>query len=132
MSGNTVTSQTETLDLEVYTAAHAFAQALAGSAEFGAFEEAAVLLEQDEAAQRAIQAFQNKQQSLQVLLRLNAVSPADRAELDRLQKAYLDQPSVVDYLEAQGKLRILCQTAANLLSDRIGLSFTAACSPGCC
>ena len=134
MSTNTIAFQTDTgtLDQEVHTAAHNFAQALAESAEFQAFEQAAERLSQDEIAQKAIQAFQEKQQSLQMMLRLNAVSPEDRAELDRLQEAFLSQLAVVDYIEAQEKLTILCQAAANLLSERIGLSYTAACGPGCC
>lgn len=124
--------QIETLDQEVYTAAHNFAQSLAESAEFQAFEYASDRLSKDETAQKAIRAFQNKQQSLQMMLRLNAVSPEDRAELERLQKAYMDQPAVMTYLEAQEELNVLCQAAASLLSERIGLSFTAACGPGCC
>jgi len=134
MSRNAVALQTETetFDLEVHTATHAFAQALTESAVFQAFEQAAERLGQDETAQRAILAYQNKQQSLQMMLMLNAVSPEDRAELERLQKTFLDQPSVVAYMKAQEELNILCQAAANLLSERIGLSYTAACGPGCC
>lgn len=134
MSRNTVALQTETgtLDLDVHTAAHAFAQSLAESAEFQAFECAAERLGQDEVAQNAIQAFQNKQQSLQMLLQLNAIGTEDRAELERLQEAFLDQPTVLGYVEAQEKLATLCQAAANLLSERIGLSFSACCGSGCC
>lgn len=134
MSRNTVALQTETetFDLEMHTAARSFARALAESAEFQAFEQAAERLSRDEPAQNAIQAFQNKQQSLQMLLQLNAVSPEDRAELERLRKEFLAQPSVIGSLEAQEKLTTLCQAAANLLSERTGLSFTAACGPGCC
>ncbi len=125
-------TETETLDPEVQKAAHAFAQALAESAEFQAYEEAAERLGQDEAAKKAIDAFREKQYSLQMLIRLNALSPADRAELERLQKAYLEQPSVAEYMEAQEKITALCQAASDLLSERIGLSYTAACGPGCC
>lgn len=132
MSRNAVTLQAETLNLEVRNAARAFAQALAESAEFQAFERAAERLSQDEAAQQAILNYQNKQQSLQMMLMLNAVSPADRAELERLQRAFMNQPSVIEYMKAQEELAILCQAAANLLSERIGLSYTAACGPGCC
>lgn len=134
MSRNTVSFQTETrtFDLEVHSAAHAFAQALAESAAFQNFERAAERLSQDVTAQEAILAFQNKQQSLQMMLMLNAVSPEDRAELERLQRAFLDQPSVIAYMQAQEELTTLCQAAANLLSERIGLSYTAACGPGCC
>lgn len=134
MARNTFTLQTEseTVDLEVRTAANAFAQTLTESAEFQAFEQSAERLAQDEIAQKAILTFQNKQKSLQMLLRLNAVSPADRAELEGLQRAYLNRPSVIDYLKAQEELTIICQAAANLLSEKIGLSFAAACGPGCC
>ena len=134
MSHSAVTFQsaTETEDAEVQMAAHAFAQALAESAEFQAFEQASEWLRQDETAQQAILAFQNKQQSLQMMQRLNAVSQQDQAELERLQQGFLTQPSVASYLQAQEELNLLCQAAANQLSARIGLSFTAACGPGCC
>lgn len=122
----------ETLDLEMHNAARSFAQALAESAEFQAFEQAAERLRQDEIAQQTIRAYQNKQQSLQMMLMLNAVSPQDQAELERLQKAFLEHPAVAAYLKAQEELNTLCQEAANLLSERIGLSYTAACGPGCC
>jgi cell fate (sporulation/competence/biofilm development) regulator YlbF (YheA/YmcA/DUF963 family) len=134
MSQSVVSFQTttETEDAEVQMAAHAFAQALAESAEFQAFEQASERLRQDETAQQAILAFQNKQQSLQMMLRLNAVSQQDQAELERLQQGFLTQPSVAAYLLAQEELNLLCQAAANQLSEQIGLSFTAACGPGCC
>ena len=134
MSQSTVSFQSaiETQDAEVQLAAHAFAQTLAESAEFQAFEQASEWLRQDETAQQAILAFQNKQQSLQMMLRLNAVSPQDQAELERLQLEFLSQPSVAAYLQTQEDLNLLCQAAANQLSEQIGLSFSAACGPGCC
>ena len=134
MSQSSVSFQTttKTTEADVDIAARAFAQALAESAEFQAFEQAAELLKQDKPAQEAIQAFQKKQQSLQMMLRLNAVSPKDQLELNRLQKAFLDQPSVAAYLQAQDELTTLCKAAAALLSERIGLSFAAACGPGSC
>lgn len=134
MSQNVASFQTttETSDTEVNLAAHAFAQALAESAEFQAYEQSAERLKQDETAQQVIRAYQNKQRSLQMMLRLNAVSPQDQAELERLQTAFLNHPSVAAYLQAQEDLQALCQAAAGLLTERIGLSFTAACGPGCC
>lgn len=132
MSQNVAFLQTKTSDAEVNIAAHAFAQALAESSEFQAFEQAAECLKQDETAQQVIRAYQTKQQSLQMMLMLNAVSPQDQAEMERLQKAFLSAPSVAAYLQAQEDLNVLCQEAAGLLSERIGLSFTAACGPGCC
>ena len=65
----------------VKQAARDFAATLAETSQFKAYEEAADRLNQDTEAQRAIAAFEAKQQSLQALLMLNAVSEADQAEL---------------------------------------------------
>ncbi len=117
---------------EARAAARAFAQALAESDEFQAFEQATDDLRQDETAQRIIQAYQAKQRSLQVSLMLEAVTIEEQAELERLRQAFLSHPTVAAYLQAQENLTAICQAAADLLSQRIGLSFTAACGPGCC
>lgn len=78
----------------VLQAASDFAAALAETPQFINFDAAAERLSKDSAAQKAIQAFQAKQHSLQMMLRLNAVSPEDRMELERLQQAFLAEPSV--------------------------------------
>ncbi len=134
MPTQTVTGvlEAEGTEAEVRAAARAFAEALAESVEFQASEEAAERLRQDETAQRAIGAFQTKQQSLQAMLMLNAVSAEDRADLERLRQAFLSHPTVAAYLLAQENLTAVCQAAADVLSQRIGLSFAAACGPGCC
>ena len=116
----------------VSEAAHAFAQALTETAEHEAFEEASSRLRDDQLAQQAIVAYQSKQRSLEAMLMLNAVSAEDQAELERLRQAFLSEPTVVAYFQAQEDLTALCQASADLLSERIGLSFTAACGPGCC
>jgi len=119
-------------DEDVRADARAFAQALAESAEFQAFEQTAERLRGDEAAQRAVTAYQTKQQSLQMMLVLNAVPAEEQAELESLRQAFLSEPAVAAYLKAQEDLTAVCQAAADLLSRRIGLSFAAACGPGCC
>jgi cell fate (sporulation/competence/biofilm development) regulator YlbF (YheA/YmcA/DUF963 family) len=124
---DTQTVETTTIDIAV----RAFAEALADSNVFQRFEQASERLQADAAAQAAMRAFQQKQQSLQALLMLNAVSPAERSELENLQKAFFGQPTVASLLEAQSELRIVCQTTAGMLSERIELPFAAACGPGC-
>lgn len=119
--------ETATVD----TAVRDFAQALTGSAVFHRFEEASERLQADAAAQTAMHAFQQKQQSLQALLMLNAVSPAERSELQQLQETFFSQPAVMALLAAQDDLRVVCQMAASIVSERIGLPFAAACGPGC-
>lgn len=113
-------------------AARGFAQALGETPEYRAFEESADRLRNDETAQQVMADFTSKQQSLQMLLMLNAVPAEEQAELERLRVAFLSEPAVAAYLEAQDEFMALCGGAADLLSQRIGLSFTAACGPGCC
>lgn len=119
-------------ETEVHEATRAFAQALTETAEYEAFEEATSHLRDDQLAQRAIAAYQSKQRSLEAMLMLNAVSAEDQAELERLRQAFLSESTVVAYFQAQEDLMALCQASADLLSERIGLSFAAACGPGCC
>jgi len=116
----------------ILQAARDFAGALAETPQFQAFEEAAERLRRDEAAQRAMQAYQARQQSLQMMLMLNAASAEEGAELKRLQQAFLAAPAVAAYLQAQEDLTAICRAAADLLSQHTGLSFAAACGPGCC
>lgn len=125
-------TEIEVTEAQVQSAIRAFAQALAESPQFQAFEQAADRFRQDETAQSAFQAYRAKQQSLQAMLMLNAVGSQDRAELTRLYQTFSAQPATVAYMEAQEELTALCQAAANLLSERLGLDFAATCGPGCC
>jgi cell fate (sporulation/competence/biofilm development) regulator YlbF (YheA/YmcA/DUF963 family) len=116
----------------VHQSARDFAAALAETPQFRAYEEAVERLNRDPEAQRAIDAFQAKQQSLQALLMLNAVSEADKAELQRLQNVFSSTPAVIAYAEAQANLMAICQEAADRLSEATGLNYAAACGSGCC
>lgn len=116
----------------VRQAARDFAAALAETPQFAHFEAAAERLNKDLVAQRAIQAFQAKQQSLQMMLRLNAVSPEDRAELESLRQAFLSESSVNAYFQAQLELNTICQAAADIISQSIGLNYAASCGASCC
>ena len=109
-----------------------FAAALAETPQFKAYEEAAERLNHDVEAQRVIDEFQAKRQSLQAQLLLNAVSEADQAELQHLQDIFSSTPAVMTYAQAQAELMAICQAAADWLSEAIGLNYTAACGSGCC
>ena len=122
-----VVSQNEALQ-----AAREFAAVLAEMPGYQAFDQVQLRLRRDAAAQEAIRAFQERQQSLQWMLMLGALSEADRHELQRLQREMLAQPTVRTYVEAQERLSLLCQEVAGLISEVIGLSFAASCGPGCC
>ena len=116
----------------VTKAAYDFAAALADTPQFKTLEEAAEQLRHDEAAQHAMEAYQAKQNSLQALLMLNAVSAEEQAELERLRNAFLAEASVIAYFRAEADLQALCQTTASLMSQHIGLDFAAVCGAGCC
>ena len=116
----------------VRQSARDFAVALSETPQFTAYEEAVEGLNHDTAAQRAIDAFQSKQQSLQTMLMLNAVGDADKAELQRLQRAFASTPAVVTYAQAQTDLMAICQAAADWVSETIELNYAAACGSGCC
>jgi cell fate (sporulation/competence/biofilm development) regulator YlbF (YheA/YmcA/DUF963 family) len=109
-----------------------FANALAETVQFKAFEQANNRMHQDSNAQMAIAAYQGKWRSLEVLIRLNALSAEDQQELERLRQVYLARPTVADYAQAQADLAALCQASEHSITQATGLSFAAICSSGCC
>ena len=130
---DTVQPEHKRLTSEAREALAGFASALAETPQFRAFEEASNRLQRDEAAQQALRAYQSKYESLQWLLRLNAVGPDDRAELEGLQGTMMSEGSIGAYSRAQQQLAALCQAVADALSERIGLNYAAACrASGCC
>jgi cell fate (sporulation/competence/biofilm development) regulator YlbF (YheA/YmcA/DUF963 family) len=116
----------------VMQAARDFTAVLADTPQFIAFEEAAHRLNYDERAKQAVQALHDRQQSLQAVLMLNSASKEELAELERLRQAYLSEPSVIAYFQAQTDLMILCQSVASLISNSIGLDYAASCGASCC
>lgn len=113
-------------------AAREFAAALAGTPQAKAFTRAYERFRDDERAQEAMWAFQEQQRLLQPLFMLGAASDEQRAELERLREVWMANPAVTEYLEAQASLSTLSRALDQVLSDRIGLGFAAACRPSCC
>lgn len=116
----------------VKQAARDFAAVLSETPEFKAFEQAVRVFQKDEVAQRAMQAYESKQQSLRALIMLNAVPAEEKKELEHLQQDFMSQPSVASYLQAQNDLMALSQACAILLSEAIGLNYSASCGSSCC
>lgn len=116
----------------VWQATSDFANALAETAQFKAFEQAKDCLHHDDHAQQAFSAYQIKWRSLEALIRLNALGMDDQKELENLRRAYLAEPSITDYFQAQSNLAELCREAADKLSQASGLNFVTACVPSCC
>lgn len=116
----------------VFAAARDFAAALAETPQFKAFEQAYDALRIDTVAQQALAAHQEKFNSLRIQLMLNAVSEAERNEIERLQNEYLKLPSVQAYINAQTELTTICQQIAGMISAAVGLNYAAACGASCC
>jgi len=116
----------------VRAAGRNFAAALAETPQFQAFEQAYMALRHDAAAQEALSAYRTKNESLRALLMLNAVDAPERAELERLKNDYLAHATVQAYAAVEAELTALCQQAAKMISDAIGLNFTACYGASCC
>lgn len=116
----------------VKQAAHDFTAALTESQQFKTFEQATLRFRQDEAAQRDMQAYKEKQQELRPLMRIGEVNPAAQRELELLHDAWLAHDTVLEYLEAQAELVGYCQTLGDLLSGMLSLDFPATCAASCC
>jgi cell fate (sporulation/competence/biofilm development) regulator YlbF (YheA/YmcA/DUF963 family) len=109
-----------------------FAAALAETQQYIVFELAAERFRQDQAAQQAMGAYQEKQISWRALLMLNALSAEQKAELEELHRAFVNQPVVQEYFKAQTEFATLCQTLGDALTESIGLNYAASCGVSCC
>lgn len=116
----------------VLSAARDFAAALAETPQYKAFEQTAERFRQDQAAQQAMEAYRQKQMDYRPLLMLNALSDEQRAELEGLKNAFVNQPVVQEYFQAQTDLAIVCQALGDTISESIGLNYAAACGVSCC
>jgi len=116
----------------VKQAARDFAAALAETPQFKAFEQAAYAFRNDQVAQQAMQAYQQKKQSLRPLMMLSAQSNVQREDLLQLQSDFTNQPVVQEYFTAQAELTTLCQALGDELSGAIGLNYAAVCATSCC
>ena len=116
----------------VKKSAQNFASVLAETPQFKSFEQASECFRQDQAAQQAMKAFQEKQRDWRALIMLNSLSAEQQAELDTLKNAFVSRPVVEEYFKAQSDLATLCQTLGDALSESLGLNYAAACGVSCC
>ena len=120
-------------EAEALTAAGTFGEALRGSPEFAALLAAESALSADATANAAIEAFGNVQAELRTEAMMGILTAAQRAELERLQKAMLAVPTVATYIAATATFQAVCRETAAVVSAQIGIDFAANCrSGGCC
>ena len=90
-------------------------------------------LSADATANAAIEAFGNVQAELRTEAMMGILTAAQRAELERLQKAMLAVPTVATYIAATATFQAVCRETAAVVSAQIGIDFAANCrSGGCC
>ena len=115
------------------TAAGTFGAVLRASLEFGALLAAEKALAADARANEAIGAFQSRQAELRPELMMRVLTVAQRTELEHLQKAMLDVPTVASYVAATSAFQAVCRETAVVVSAQIEIDFAAnSRSGGCC
>lgn len=107
------------------------ASALRQSKALTEFKRCADALEQDSGAQEGLRALQEKRDSIRALMLLNALSEADRDELQRLERAVYTNPVIDAYLHAEEQAAELCREVNDRISAAIGMRFALKRS-SCC
>ena len=120
-------------EAEALTAAGRFGAALRASPEFAALLAANDALTADAKATAAIEAFGDRQAELRTEAMMGILTAAQRAELERLQKAMYAVPTVATYVAATEAFGAVCRETAVVVSAEIGIDFAAnSRSGGCC
>lgn len=117
----------------VKVSAKQFTKVLTTTPQYREFQESYQKFLEDEEAQEIFEALKRKQESLRMMMMLNAVDEADRIELEKLEKKFYDNPLVIRYLSAQEELLSTCQQIGDVFSEAAGLDFGTSCRiGGCC
>ena len=120
-------------EAEALTAAGTFGAALQASPEFAALLAANDALTADAKATAAIEAFGDRQAELRTEAMMGILTAAQRAELERLQKAMYAIRTVAAYVAATEAFGAVCRETAVVVNAQIGFDFAANCrSGGCC
>jgi len=114
-------------------AAGAFGAALKASPEFTALLAADQAISLDPEAEAAIAAFDRLQQQLRTEITMGVLTEAQRAELDRCQRAMYAVPTVAAYVATTEAFGAVCRETATIVTAEIGIDFAAnSRSGGCC
>ena len=109
-----------------------FAEALASSPEFRAFNKAREQMMSDEGAQRMLSEFQRRQQSFQIAQMTGySVSMEEINSLKEFQRKLLEHPTLKKFFQAQQEVGKLIQITNNIISQKIGINYGGSCGSGC-
>ncbi|NLI14338.1 YlbF family regulator [Pelotomaculum propionicicum] len=96
---------------------------LAVSKELINFREAEEMMLKDPHAYDVVKAFNEKQQSFQVILSQGiALTDGQKKELEDLESKMLDNPYVYNFIKAQQEFFKLLETVNNILDEAIGMN----------
>jgi cell fate (sporulation/competence/biofilm development) regulator YlbF (YheA/YmcA/DUF963 family) len=110
-----------------------FAEALASSPEFRAFNKAREQMTGDDIAQRMLSEFQRRQQSLQTAQMTGySVSMEQINSLREYQRKLLQHPTIKKFYEAQQEVGQLIQITSDSISQKIGMNYGGSAGAGCC
>lgn len=115
-------------------AARALARAIGESEIFRRFEAAQDAFMRDEPARRRFQAYQVREEELNLAAMWGGPQPDDQVALQREWQQVSAMPALRAYLEARAAVRDLFQEVTGRITEDIGVDYGAACSPagGCC
>lgn len=116
----------------VKVSAKQFTQSLTETPQYRKFSKSYQKFMEDDDAQEIYNALRQKQESLRMMMMLNAVDEADQVELENLEKKFYDNALVKRYLAAQEELLATCQQVGDVLSEAVGLDFGTSCRVGGC
>ncbi len=120
------------IDEKLERAIKEFAEAIAESPEFLAYEEARKNLKDDQETQKILYEYEEKRQLFQMF------GNPDDSQLQAEFRAYRDKMltnfTIRNYLKKQDELMVFFQKLGHLINEVAGFDFGQACAPptGCC
>jgi cell fate (sporulation/competence/biofilm development) regulator YlbF (YheA/YmcA/DUF963 family) len=109
-----------------------FVNALVETAQYKKYDSASDVFQNDQAAQKALQAYRAKARDLQTKQMFNTLAPSEQQDLQRLWIAFQGFKSVQDFFDAQGEFQALCVACVQVISDNCGLDYATSCGASCC
>jgi cell fate (sporulation/competence/biofilm development) regulator YlbF (YheA/YmcA/DUF963 family) len=117
---------------EISSAIRDFVNALVETAQYKKYDSASDVFQNDQAAQKALQAYRAKARDLQTKQMFNTLAQPEQQDLQRLWIAFLGFKSVQDFFDAQGEFQALSRECAQVISESCGLDYATSCGASCC
>ncbi|MFB6301561.1 MAG: YlbF family regulator [Haloferacaceae archaeon] len=106
-------------------------EAIAESPVYGEFEAAKTAVEDDEALQERIEAFEERRQEFAVAREAGEATEGDLREVKRAQRELHAEPLMTEYLEARERLQERLEAVNRAVSEPLAVDFGGEAG-GCC